>query len=57
MSWCVDARRLGCCHALEAEHANPVLADDATRGLEEALSRTFVSDDELDETLGATPAR
>ena len=34
-----------------------VLADDAITGLKEALSGAFVSDDELDEALGVTPAR
>jgi hypothetical protein len=53
----VDARRLDYYHALEAEHANLVLADDAITGLKEALSGEFVSDDELDDALGFTPAR
>ena len=54
----IDARRLDCYHALEAEHANNlVLADDAVTGLKQALSGQFVSDDALDEALGVTPAR
>ena len=53
----VDARRLDYYHALEAEHANLVLADDAITGLKEALAGEFVSDDELDEALGVTPVR
>ena len=53
----VDARRLDYYHALEAEHANLVLAEDAVTGLEQALSGQFVSDDELDEALGVTPVR
>lgn len=53
----VDARRLDYYHALEAEHANLVLAEDAVTGLKEALSGQFVSDGELDEALGVTPAR
>lgn len=53
----VDARRLDYYHALEAEHANLVLADDAVTGLKQALSGQFVSDDELNEALGVTPLR
>lgn len=53
----VDARRLDYYHALEAEHANLVLAEDALTGLKEALTGQFVSDDELDEALGVTPAQ
>ena len=53
----VDARRLDYYHALEAEHANLVLAEDAVTGLNQALSGQFVSDDELDEALGVTPVR
>jgi hypothetical protein len=53
----VDARRLDYYHALEAEHANLVLADDAVAGLKQALSGQFASDDELDEALGVTPAQ
>lgn len=53
----VDARRLDYYHALEAEHANLVLAEDAITGLKEALTGQFVSDDELDEALGVTPAQ
>src|ERR1700709_2828486 len=47
----VDARRLDYYHALEAEHANLVLAEDAVTGLKQALSGQFVSDDDLDEAL------
>ena len=53
----IDARRLDYYHALEAEHANLVLAEDAITGLKEALSGEFVSDDELDEALGVVPVR
>lgn len=53
----VDARRLDYYHALEAEHASLVLAEDAITGLKEALSGQFVSDQEFDEMLGVTPAR
>lgn len=53
----VDARRLDYYHALEQEHANLVLAEDAIVGLRQALSGQFVSDDELDQALGAAPAR
>jgi PHD/YefM family antitoxin component YafN of YafNO toxin-antitoxin module len=53
----VDARRLDYYHALEAEHSHLVLAQDAVKGLNEALAGHFISDDELDEALGVTPAR
>jgi len=53
----VDARRLDYYHALEAEHANLVLADDAILGLRQALEGQFVSDSELDEALGTAPAQ
>ena len=53
----VDARRLDYYHALEAEHANLVLAEDAVTGLRQALSGEFVSDQELDEALGVTPSK
>ena len=53
----VDARRLDYYHALEAEHANLVLAEDAITGLKEALSGQFISDQEIDEALGITPAK
>lgn len=53
----VDARRLDYYHALEAEHAKLVLAEDAIAGLREALSGEFASDDELDEALGVKPGR
>jgi hypothetical protein len=51
----VDARRLDYYHALEAEHANLVLADDAIKGLKEALAGQFVADEALDRALGAKP--
>lgn len=53
----IDARRLDYYHALEAEHASLVLADDAITGLQQALAGQFVSDDELDEALGVAPVR
>lgn len=53
----IDARRLDYYHALEAEHASLVLAEDAITGLQQALAGHFVSDDELDEALGVTPVR
>lgn len=53
----VDARRLDYYHALEAEHAKLVLAEDAITGLREALSGEFASDDDLDEALGVKPGR
>lgn len=49
----VDARRLDYYHALEAEHANLVLADDAITALGEALAGQFASDDELDDGASA----
>lgn len=52
----IDARRLDHYHALEAEHARLVLADDAITGLRQALAGQFVSDDELDRALGADPS-
>ena len=52
----VDARRLDYYHALESEHANLVLADDAIAGLREALAGQFLSQEELDQALGAPPA-
>jgi len=52
----VDARRLDYYHALEAEHANLVLAEDAITGLREALKGQFVSDVELDQALGIAAA-
>lgn len=52
----VDARRLDYYHALEAEHANLVLAEDAITGLREALKGQFVSDDELNQALGIAAA-
>ncbi len=53
----VDARRLDYYHALEAEHANLVLAEDAITGLKEALAGQFLTDDELDEALGVVVVR
>jgi PHD/YefM family antitoxin component YafN of YafNO toxin-antitoxin module len=53
----VDARRLDYYHALEAEHANLVLVEDAIAGLKQALSGEFVPEDELDEALGAVRKR
>lgn len=53
----VDARRLDYYHALEAEHVNLVLAEDAIAGLKEALAGQFVSDEELDQALGSEPTR
>ena len=53
----VDARRLDYYHALEAEHANLVLAEDAIIGLKEALSGQIVSDDDLDAALGVARVR
>lgn len=53
----IDARRLDHYHALEAEHANLVLAEDAITGLKQALAGGFVTDDELDQALGVRPAR
>jgi len=52
----VDARRLDYYHALEAEHASLVLANDAITGLEQALAGEFVSDAELDRALSSLPA-
>ncbi|MFV0678649.1 type II toxin-antitoxin system Phd/YefM family antitoxin [Variovorax sp. tm] len=52
----VDARRLDYYHALESEHANLVLAEDAIAGLREALAGQFVSDEELDQALGTASA-
>jgi PHD/YefM family antitoxin component YafN of YafNO toxin-antitoxin module len=53
----VDARRLDYYHALEAEHANLVLAEDAMAGLREAVAGQFVSDTELNQALGIAPER
>ncbi|MES2532855.1 MAG: type II toxin-antitoxin system Phd/YefM family antitoxin [Pseudomonadota bacterium] len=52
----VDARRLDYYHALEAEHANLVLAEDAMMGLRQVLAGEFVSDDDLDRALGIASA-
>ena len=53
----IDARRLDYYHALETEHANLVLAEDAIIGLKQALAGEFVSDEEFDEALGVKPVR
>ena len=53
----IDARRLDYYHALETEHANIVLAEDAIIGLKQALAGEFVSDEEFDEALGVKPVR
>lgn len=53
----VDARRLDYYHALEAEHANLALAEDAITGLRQAVAGQFAADDELDAALGVQPAR
>ena len=53
----IDARRLDYYHALEAEHGNLVLAEDAVTGLKQALAGQFVPDAELDEALGVLPTR
>ena len=52
----VDARRLDYYHALELEHANLVLAEDAVTGLRQALAGHFVAEDELDQALGVAPS-
>lgn len=52
----VDARRLDYYHALESEHANLVLAEDAIAGLQQASAGQFVSDEDLDRALGIPPA-
>ena len=52
----VDARSLDCYHALESEHARLVLANDAIAGLRQALAGQYLSDEELDQALGVTPA-
>ncbi|WP_218511500.1 type II toxin-antitoxin system Phd/YefM family antitoxin [Variovorax sp. dw_308] len=51
----IDARRLDYYHALEAEHASLVLAEDAVAGLRQALAGEFVPDAELDQALGIRP--
>ena len=53
----IDARRLDYYHALEAEHANLVLVDDAITGLRQALTGQFVPDEELNLALGMVPVR
>jgi PHD/YefM family antitoxin component YafN of YafNO toxin-antitoxin module len=52
----VDARRLDYYHALEQEHANLVLAEDAIAGLRQAIAGEFPTDAELDEALGLPPS-
>lgn len=52
----VDARRLDYYHALESEHANLMLTEDAITGLRQALAGQFVSDDDLDQALGGASA-
>lgn len=53
----IDAHRLDYYHALEAEHTNLVLAEDAITGIKEALAGQFVSDEELAQALRTHPAR
>jgi PHD/YefM family antitoxin component YafN of YafNO toxin-antitoxin module len=53
----VDARRLDYYHALEAEHANLMLAEEAIVGLKQALAGQWVSDADLDAALGVTSTR
>ncbi|MDM0109688.1 hypothetical protein QTH97_32545 [Variovorax sp. J22R24] len=50
------ARRLDYCRALESEHANLVLTEDAITGLRQALAGPFVSDEALDQALGVSSA-
>ena len=52
----IDARRLDYYHALEAEHAHLVLAEDVITGLQQALSGQFVAKADLDAALGVKPA-
>ena len=52
----IDARRLDYSHALESEHANLVMAEDAIAGLRQAVAGQFVSDEELDQALGVVKA-
>lgn len=47
----IDARRLEYFHALEAERACLVLADDALQGLNELAAGRVLSEAELDEAL------
>ncbi len=49
----VDARKLDYYHALEAEHANLVLLDEAEAGLRELMDGQSVSADELMRALTA----
>ena len=53
----VDARRLDYYHALEMEHANLMLAEDAITGLKQVVAGEFVSDEDLDRALGVGPAK
>lgn len=52
----VDARKLDYYHALEAEHAGLVLVQGALEGLEDLAAGRILSEEELDEALGAAPA-
>jgi hypothetical protein len=52
----VDATGLDHCHARAADHANLTLADDAITGLRQALAGQFLSDAELDASLGLPTA-
>jgi prevent-host-death family protein len=52
----VDAKKLDYYHALEAEHANLVLLDEAEAGLRELLDGRSVSADELMRAL-TTPMK
>lgn len=52
----VDARKLDYYHALEAEHANLVLLDEAEAGLRELLDGRSVGPDDLMRAL-TTPAK
>lgn len=52
----VDAKKLDYYHALEAEHANLVLLDEAEAGLHELLDGQVVGSDELMRAL-TTPTK
>ena len=47
----VDARKLDYYHALEAEYANLMLAEDAIAGLEDAVGDGLISDEVLQSIL------
>lgn len=47
----VDAKKLDYYHALEMEHANLVLLDEAETGLREVLDGQLIGADELMQTL------